>query len=108
MASSAKRAPPTIAFAGLPASARQATATSARAWILLGFGRTVAADSRLETFLIDRNRGPQHITICGGRDNEDPCGRSAYDAAARSMPAEFGISTSISKVETLSPRSIRT
>ena len=39
--------------------------------MLLGFGRAVAADSRLETFLIDRNRGPQHITICGGRDNED-------------------------------------
>jgi hypothetical protein len=50
----------------------------------------------------------QHITDRRSRDNEDPYGRSAYDAAARSIPAEFGISTSISKVETLSPRSIRT
>src|SRR5262245_38876352 len=32
----------------------------------------------------------------------------AYDPVASSMPAEFGISTSISSVETLSPRSIRT
>ena len=73
--------------------------------MLLGFGRAVAADSRL--FPIDRNPA-QHITGRRSRDNEDPYGPGAYDAAARSIPAEFGISTSISKVETLSPRSIRT
>jgi hypothetical protein len=33
---------------------------------------------------------------------------TAYVPVARSMPVEFGISTSISSVETLSPRSIRT
>src|SRR5262245_35906027 len=32
----------------------------------------------------------------------------AYEAVASNMPAELGISTSISSVETLSPRSIRT
>jgi hypothetical protein len=36
------------------------------------------------------------------------CCAPAYDAVASNMPAELGISTSISSVETLSPRSIRT
>jgi len=69
MPSSAKRAPPTIARAGVPATAKQARAMSALALMLLSFGRAVAADSRL--FLIDRNRGAAYHSP-RRRDNEDP------------------------------------
>jgi hypothetical protein len=50
--------------------------------------------------------------VCRGEDtSQGAMGATrmrAYDPLARSIPVEWGISTSIASVETLGPRSIRT